>query len=1083
MHDWQLIEDFVARGSDSAFQTLVSRYINLVRSTALRGVKDAALADEVTQAVFILLARKAAKIQSAKNQTLGGWLYRTTRFVASRALRGENRRRRREQEAFNMQQLSSTEDAWRRIAPILDEGIEKLDAASRDALILRFFQGEAFAAVGQSLGISEEAARKRVDRSIDKLRAFFTRRGFTISAAAVASGLAAFKAEAVPTELAAAVGAKALLGANSGMAALPALVIETLQAWHWATLKFVAGLGAIAMAIGLAATIAWADFRPSGSPPSSVAVPTNHNQTVAAQGAPPAKSKKHEVVSHFQLNVVDAATGKPVANARVFAMSARDPRQIDRQPELRTDANGQCDIGLPYANPMAIFAGVVADGYEERSVVGGMQKPLGSNYTMRLPAGATIGGVVVDKAGQPVADASIQVQFTGTGDYSNREFKQERPGIPDDNLDLIRTDHAGHWIFRSAPTNGEFWMQIKHPDFPGKSFRNDTDDSGVAQAAVLKLQDLLATNAVLTLDDGLSLRGTVTDEYGYALAQAKVMVGRFAGQSHGKQVEADGSFQLRALSPGQTYVTVTSEGFAPQRLEVEVTSNTTPLAIKLKPGGLLKVRVVDRQGAPLPGAWLGVERWQDYNTLDWRGFADHDGWIIWKSAPLEPIEFSVLKEGYITSRRNELTADGKEHDIVLQPQVMISGHVTDSETGQPIASFKVVPGELRMNTAYGKSGTYQIVLSEIEPRLVLNVEAAGYQTASWPVTNLQQTNQTLDCTLNKLGTGNTIQGVVLLPDGSPAAGATVTLRVSAMPLDFTGGKKLRNRQNNPETETDAEGHFTIGAVAGAQWVVANNERGIGAVSLKDAAGKLSITLSPWGRIEGVLKLKDRPVASQGISLMTSQLRDSAEPYHVDCSASTDDQGNFVFDKVPPGRGYLYLRPAGGEGRFTHQTPVEVQPGATTQAQIGGHGGALVSGKLTWSGAATNIDWAKQTFYPSFQTRLPYPPGLKGMKRAQWYQQFSKTEAGQAAIQSQVNYDMNVQSDGSFTIEDVPPGGYEIRVQLLKEPVDFQHNFRGNNLGFANQEVDIPAVANGGPFDLGNIQVQTVQRIQVQAVKR
>ena len=100
MEDWQLLEDYVRRGSESAFRSLVSRHLGLVYAAAFRQVNDSGLAEEVSQAVFILLARKARSLP--RRTILAGWLFRTTRFVASRALRSEVRRQRREQQAVDM---------------------------------------------------------------------------------------------------------------------------------------------------------------------------------------------------------------------------------------------------------------------------------------------------------------------------------------------------------------------------------------------------------------------------------------------------------------------------------------------------------------------------------------------------------------------------------------------------------------------------------------------------------------------------------------------------------------------------------------------------------------------------------------------------------------------------------------------------------------------------------------------------------------------------------------------------------------------------------------------------------------------
>jgi RNA polymerase sigma factor (sigma-70 family) len=160
--DWQLLCEFVGRDSQRAFQELVNRHLNLVHSVALRSVHDNELAEEIAQAVFILLARKAATLN--ERTVLTGWLYRTTRFVAARAARAEHRRQRREMEASQMQQTMSADETWRRMAPALDDAIEGLGATDRHAVLLRFFEEQPLSKVGAALGISEEAARKRIDR-------------------------------------------------------------------------------------------------------------------------------------------------------------------------------------------------------------------------------------------------------------------------------------------------------------------------------------------------------------------------------------------------------------------------------------------------------------------------------------------------------------------------------------------------------------------------------------------------------------------------------------------------------------------------------------------------------------------------------------------------------------------------------------------------------------------------------------------------------------------------------------------------------------------------------------------------------
>lgn len=116
--DMALLQEYARSCSDEAFAALVSRHVNLVYSVALRQVGDASLAQEITQVVFIILAQKAGSLGS--NTILSGWLCRTTRFASANALTIQRRRQHREQEAY-MQSCQSETEAWRHIAPLLDE--------------------------------------------------------------------------------------------------------------------------------------------------------------------------------------------------------------------------------------------------------------------------------------------------------------------------------------------------------------------------------------------------------------------------------------------------------------------------------------------------------------------------------------------------------------------------------------------------------------------------------------------------------------------------------------------------------------------------------------------------------------------------------------------------------------------------------------------------------------------------------------------------------------------------------------------------------------------------------------------------
>ncbi|HUA68782.1 MAG TPA: sigma-70 family RNA polymerase sigma factor, partial [Candidatus Saccharimonadales bacterium] len=207
-NDLTLLRDYARQNSEAAFASLVSRHVNLVYSVALRQARDAHLAEEVTQTVFIILARKAGSL--GDKTILSGWLCRTARFAGSRALRGEWRRRQREQEAHMQKTMNSgsdgpsptDDDTWRQLSPLLEGAMEKLGRRDHDALVLRFFENKNFAEVGAALGASEDAAKMRVGRALEKLRQFFLQRGVHSTTTAISEMILANSTVVAPAALA-----------------------------------------------------------------------------------------------------------------------------------------------------------------------------------------------------------------------------------------------------------------------------------------------------------------------------------------------------------------------------------------------------------------------------------------------------------------------------------------------------------------------------------------------------------------------------------------------------------------------------------------------------------------------------------------------------------------------------------------------------------------------------------------------------------------------------------------------------------------------------------------------------------------
>ena len=181
--DSQLLRAYAEDHSEAAFAELVRRHVDFVHSAARRMVCDAHLAEDVTQAVFVALAKNSVPLMD--RPVLSGWLHRTAQNIAAQTVRTDVRRRAREQEAATMNQRTAqaSDASWEHIAPYLDVALGELREADRDALLLRYFERKSAREMAQTLGVSEDAAQKRCSRALERLRDFLSRRGVPVGAA------------------------------------------------------------------------------------------------------------------------------------------------------------------------------------------------------------------------------------------------------------------------------------------------------------------------------------------------------------------------------------------------------------------------------------------------------------------------------------------------------------------------------------------------------------------------------------------------------------------------------------------------------------------------------------------------------------------------------------------------------------------------------------------------------------------------------------------------------------------------------------------------------------------------------------
>jgi RNA polymerase sigma factor (sigma-70 family) len=367
MDDWQLLEDYAKNRSEAAFADLVKLHLDWVFSVALRHVGDPHLAEDVVQSVFVLLARKARDL--GPGTQVGGWLFRTTRLVAGHARRAEQRRKFREATACTMSPDTTSPDTdeilWEQLAPHLDQAVAALSEADRSAILLRFYEKMPLRSIGEKMGVSEEAAKKRVSRAVEKLREFLDRRGVKLSGVALAAVLTDKTVQTASAALAGAVVKISMAAASvSATTMLPQLARETLSAWHWAKLKLAAGLGAASLALVFVAVTAGGlltrhaapqSVAVNGSPGADISAvvqtqAVNHLFAPTGKNPTPVFRKTGALIG----SVVDDQ-GRPIPGAAVWGGFCQQPYAQDT-----TDEAGQFALDKVAA---PAFVTLTADGY------------------------------------------------------------------------------------------------------------------------------------------------------------------------------------------------------------------------------------------------------------------------------------------------------------------------------------------------------------------------------------------------------------------------------------------------------------------------------------------------------------------------------------------------------------------------------------------------------------------------------------------------------------------------------------------------------------------------------------------------
>ena len=646
--------------------------------------------------------------------------------------------------------------------------------------------------------------------------------------------------------------------------------------------------------------------------------------------------------------VVDADTGRPIPGVRLVA------RAEDGDAFLaRSGRDGRYALaGLP---PRSYRLRVDDEGYVPWSRQVAVAPGQGESQDVPLVRGARLTGRVVDEAGTPVENATVQVVGAG-GNRLRALVRRMRAGGP---VETVRTARDGTFEANRLRPGGSQQVVVRHEDFEDRTLGGIDLSPGATTSGVR-----------VVLRRGLELKGLVKDEEGRPLGGVEVELRRplrFRGRGGGmavtmlgpgslpaRETSADGRFEFRGLEEGDYTLTARRPGYG--RVTVDPVrlgegEDLEPLELILAPGAAISGFLRDGSGAGAPGwsvaarvagegggpaAGLGALRTEEPSGPD-------GAFLIEDLSEGEAYNLQAMGPAGLGPRVADVTAPADDIEITVEGPGQIAGRVAERETGQPVPDFEVrYQPDARGGTRFvfragpGERGPYQpqsfhaddgtFVLDQVPPgRWTVEVSAEGFQpgTASGVVVEEGQRVEGVEVALSK---GGTIAGqVVEAQSGRPILDATVR-------AELTGGgggprmpRMLGGSQN--EAVTDAEGFYQLTGLAPGTWSVTASHpdwsEASATVELEDAPATANLRLGVGGAIGGVVLAGGRPVGGAEVAL--GQAGDAGfRGFGGDQGSLTGEDGRFRFEGLSP-------------GRYTLSATLRSQSSAPVEAVVMGEG--------------------------------------------------------------------------------------------------------------------------------------------------
>ena len=597
-----------------------------------------------------------------------------------------------------------------------------------------------------------------------------------------------------------------------------------------------------------------------------------------------------------------------------------------------------------------------------------------------------------------------------------------------------RTDHEGRWHIDLIPAYVDFReldFSYSHPEF-----LRSIDSSRFQPSATR--EQLLSRSAVIVLYRGTSLGSSFEPrrppDHG-SFGKARQRPVRSTKERRGRT-----GIQVHERPAGQNFWIIQAMGYAPEVKSLHSTGWASRLEFDSTKGRTIRGQVFDSKGKPLAGASIATSLWFPRLSLDGRYGTDATGRFVWENAPRHSVELTAWKKDYATAYlKLEPTDDRPIFKLVPASRLRIKGTVTDAATNQSIETFTVVPmvnGGDTLMLDYAKAhhgGQYVFAQAENAQPYRIRIEAKGYLPAMSPEYPHDGGEQVFDARLNK---GHWVEGIVRVRDGSALAGAQV-IYASGRGISVYGGKGYQLNHHAHMT-TEIDGHFSFSPAEGDSRIVALHDQGYAETFVGRLNAAYDLTIEPWGRIEGTLRVAGKPMAHETVVAELDEERvESLWPkIGGENRAQTDEEGRFVIDRLPPGEARVFWqREVKGArkqpARIYRPAFVEVRPGESTRLDLVQEGGPSLVGRVAIPADSKRPPGSTtiKAYLASKPPGVPYHPGIAHEERQEWLRRWWFTEDGKAYrhVKRGFGYGVELQDDGAFHVDEIQPGTYELHI--------------------------------------------------------